>query len=246
MWEVTIPAGFGPFGHIHALPQIFILCEGVVQEIVGRTVRTFRRGATLLRPPGVDRFQVSERPVRSVVVDVADPRCRRYMERFPSGMVSPEASSLVVRDIPSRILDELAIGDDISKVALQGLLLSLVAVLGRVSMKRPLRAPAWLTQAVQLVESCYRQPLSLHDIAGAVKRHPSLVAREFRRIVGVSIGDHIRDLRFRFAAHQVLSTGASLTEIADSAGYCDQAHLTREFHKRSGMSPAEFRRIRGR
>jgi len=250
VWEVVLAPGRAVIRHTHELAQIFIVCQGTIREITRRGEWLFRRGATVLRAPGTIEVVVEgSRHARTLVIDLNPPEYRRFVELFPAGMAAAavQMSPVVVGGIPFLILEELAANDEASKIAMQGLLLQLLSVLGRSSQARGDRSiPSWLDRAVQLVESSYRQPLALHDIASAVGRHPTGVAREFRRAVGVSIGERIRDLRFRFATHELLATNTPLSEIASAAGYSDQAHFTREFRKRAGTSPADFRRTGGK
>ena len=244
IWEVAGRPFDGLVSHRHALPQIFIVYEGLIREYIGGRFQVFRRGATVLRPPGTIEFSIGgTAPARSLVIDVLPGEYAKFAEIFPGGMGPLLMSPVIVRDIPFRILDEIKHLDRSSPLALQGLLLQLVAIIGRASAVH--RFPGWLERAIEIVESSYRQPLSLHDVATAVGKHPTAVAREYRRVVGATVGERIRTLRFEFAARALVGGDESLSAVAAAAGYCDQAHLTREFTRRAGASPAEFRRRGG-
>jgi len=244
IWEVAGHPFDGLVSHRHALPQIFIVCEGLVREYIGGRFLTFRRGATVLRPPGTIEFGIAgTAPARSLVIDVLPREYEKFRKLFPEGMGPLQMSPVIVRDIPFRILDEMRQPDRSSALSLQGLILQLLAIVGRASTVHPF--PAWLERAIEIVESSYREPLSLHDIATAVGRHPTCVAREFRRVVGATVGERIRTLRFEFAARVLVGSDEPLSAVAAAAGYCDQAHLTREFTRHAGASPAEFRRRGG-
>lgn len=47
--------------------------------------------------------------------------------------------------------------------------------------------------------------------------------------------------RVRHAAWQLIETGLSLAEIGFLCGYADQAHFTRDFGRRVGLSPERYR-----
>jgi AraC family transcriptional regulator len=244
IWETAGRPFEGLVSHPHALPQIFIVYEGLVREYIGGRFLTFRRGATVLRPPGTIEFGIGgTAPARSLVIDVLPREYEKFLRLCPEGMGPLQMSPVIVRDIPFRILDEIRHPDRSSALALQGLLLQLLAIVGRASAAHPL--PPWLERAIEIVESSYCQSLSLHDIATAVGKHPTAVAREYRRVVGATVGERIRTLRFEFAARVLVGSDEPLSTIAASAGYCDQAHLTREFTRHAGASPAEFRRRGG-
>jgi AraC-like DNA-binding protein len=65
----------------------------------------------------------------------------------------------------------------------------------------------------------------------------------FQRGVGLTPKLFARVLRFQAVLH-ALRAAPSLSQLAQSAGYSDQAHLTREFRALSGISPGEYTRHR--
>ena len=105
------------------------------------------------------------------------------------------------------------------------------------------RVPDWLREVHTTVERCFRESLTLTDLARTVDVHPTHLAREFRRHYGSTIGETLRDLRVAYAKRR-LASPASLQEIAQEAGFADQSHFTRTFRKATGMTPSMFRRAR--
>ncbi|WP_437942296.1 helix-turn-helix domain-containing protein [Sorangium sp. So ce341] len=84
----------------------------------------------------------------------------------------------------------------------------------------------------------------------AVARASGLSARRFievfRRDVGLAPKQFSRVMRFRRAVRLLAGAPrASLASLALEAGYCDQAHFTREFKELSGISPAAYRAASG-
>jgi transcriptional regulator GlxA family with amidase domain len=51
--------------------------------------------------------------------------------------------------------------------------------------------------------------------------------------------------RLERASHLMMTSAASMSEIALSVGFSDQAHLCRLFRQAFGQSPANWRRERG-
>jgi AraC family transcriptional regulator len=66
----------------------------------------------------------------------------------------------------------------------------------------------------------------------------------FRTNVGCTPGEYVRRLRVEFACHRISSSDMPLIEIALEAGFSDQSHLTKNFKRYTGMTPARFRRTR--
>jgi AraC family transcriptional regulator len=49
-----------------------------------------------------------------------------------------------------------------------------------------------------------------------------------------------------WVADQLMRTSMSLSELGIAAGFSDQSHLTREFRRRLGMTPAQWKwRLQG-
>ncbi|HEU4947285.1 MAG TPA: helix-turn-helix transcriptional regulator [Kribbella sp.] len=70
--------------------------------------------------------------------------------------------------------------------------------------------------------------------AGLSHRH--LVAR-FREEVGMTPKSLARVLRFEHSLTMLQQSGTTLAEVAAAAGYCDQAHLSRDFRALAGCTP---------
>ncbi|HVU18604.1 MAG TPA: helix-turn-helix transcriptional regulator [Candidatus Didemnitutus sp.] len=69
----------------------------------------------------------------------------------------------------------------------------------------------------------------------------SALERRFRRSIGITPKRYASLLRFRHSI-ALLSFGADLTTVANSAGYFDQSHFVREFRNATGFSPTAFLR----
>jgi AraC-like DNA-binding protein len=64
----------------------------------------------------------------------------------------------------------------------------------------------------------------------------------FRAAVGLTPKHYYRVKRFTTALRGLAGGNAKgLADLADSAGYSDQAHLTREFREFSGVTPSQYR-----
>lgn len=79
---------------------------------------------------------------------------------------------------------------------------------------------------------------TLRDRTGWSK---SRFTERFRDHVGVPPKRLARIIRSRHAVELIQTTTASLAEVALSAGYADQAHLSREIREHAGRTPTELR-----
>lgn len=69
------------------------------------------------------------------------------------------------------------------------------------------------------------------------------LTRRLRRRFGLGAADLIRLARFGRASRRV-EAGSDLASAAASAGYADQAHMTREFRRLAGVTPGRWRAMR--
>lgn len=84
-----------------------------------------------------------------------------------------------------------------------------------------------------------RQPLSrLVEASGYSERH---LRRLFRNVIGASPKTVSRISRLRRAVAGLSCEEMPLSQIAGNAGYCDQAHLNRDFREMIGCRPSAYR-----
>lgn len=105
---------------------------------------------------------------------------------------------------------------------------------GRAPMGSPLES------AFALLTSS--QGWSVHDVAteiGWSRRH---LSGRFAAEFGISPGDAGRIARFDRSRRLIRTGRGSLADVAALAGYCDQAHLAREWRRLAGRAPSVWLR----
>jgi AraC family transcriptional regulator len=141
-----------------------------------------------------------------------------------------------------QIRRELRTADSISGLAIEGLVLELMARSIRRSHSAPQTIePRWLREARDFIHAHFNQQVSLSVVAEFVGVHPAHLARMFRRHYRYTVGEYVRRLRLDHAAQQMTRTDEPLAEIAASVGFYDQSHFTHTFRLHTGMTPAEYR-----
>jgi AraC family transcriptional regulator len=103
--------------------------------------------------------------------------------------------------------------------------------------------PGWLRDATDTIEHAWRPGLGSRDLARAAGVHPVYLARCVRRWHGVSVGDLLRHARLRRAAHAVATGHFTVSSVAHSLGFSDEAHLCRDFSRATGIAPGRLRRL---
>lgn len=103
---------------------------------------------------------------------------------------------------------------------------------------RPDPMVAWMWRRLQASRGRARVA-SLVAETGYSHRH---VAARFREQVGLGPKAAAGLIRFEAAADAARAGEAPLAEVAAAAGYADQSHLTRDFLRLAGHTPAAYRR----
>jgi AraC family transcriptional regulator len=142
-----------------------------------------------------------------------------------------------------RMAVELEARDADSSLALEGLVLQLLATARRASDDPPQGSMSWLRAARDLLHERMPDHPSLTELAAEVGRHPTHVARAFRREYGVTVAEYARSLRLEWAQAQLALEDAPLAQLAIEAGFADQSHFTRAFRRHTGMTPGRYRQL---
>lgn len=140
----------------------------------------------------------------------------------------------------ARVKRELAQPDDLSPLALEGVLLELAASFFRV-LRGEAHRPRWLVGTRDFLQAEFRSPHRLAELAARAGIHPAHLARAFRRHYGCTMGDFLRRRRVDFACQQLSSGSHTLAEIALAAGFASQAHFSRVFKALTGTTPGQYR-----
>jgi AraC family transcriptional regulator len=129
--------------------------------------------------------------------------------------------------------------DDLTTLTLENLGFEILSSNHGVEEERP---PLWLRRVRDLLHESLRRPPSLQRLAEEADVDRSRLTREFRRHFDVSIGEYLRRLRVQRAWQLVTTSALPLSEVALAAGFSDQSHLTRAFHRAYLIPPARLRR----
>ena len=147
-----------------------------------------------------------------------------------------------------RVYRELHDPDPVSSLAVSGLVLEMLAKAARSDSGHSfgIRPPAWLQGAREYLHANFDNSPQIADVAKSVGVHPVHLARTFRRFYGTSPSSYLRRIRLDWVAAQLVRSDDPLHLLARHAGFSDQSHLTRQFKRRTGLTPGQYRREVGR
>lgn len=88
--------------------------------------------------------------------------------------------------------------------------------------------------------------LTLNDIARNLHCSTVTLTEHFKREFGITINEYITKKRMELAEKLLLSTDKPLREIASMTGFADVEYFSRTFKKHHEISPATWRREKGK
>jgi AraC family transcriptional regulator len=98
-----------------------------------------------------------------------------------------------------------------------------------------------LRHLVEYIEAHLGDDLSIDAMAAEIDLSPFYLSRVFKAAVGQSLHQYVLDRRVERAKELLRETGTPIAEIALSAGFSSQSHLSNWFRRRVGVSPAAYR-----
>jgi AraC family transcriptional regulator len=238
------PAGSSLPWHTHDCPTICFVLHGAFTEFSAGEALACTPATLKVTPAGerhCDRFDQGDAHGLLIETDPA----RTDALRPHAGVLDRHTvfRGGVPAAIARRVYEELRGMDEAAPLAIEGLLLELLATATRQHNGRDVVGrPAWVMQARDCLRDELASRRTLTELAATVGVHPVTLARAFRRNFGCSVGEYVRRLRIERAAAQLAGSDTPLAAIALSAGFADQSHFSNVFRRETGMSPSAYRR----
>lgn len=235
--------------HTHPRPALSFVARGSFRETTRRGVAVCSAGMLHVRPseePHANLFDAAG--TRITIIDVplesafSDRRIRRVLGR-----------AALIRDgtvaaLAGQLRWELHHRDEASDLAIEGLVLAMLAQLLRVTSSD--RAPrdrqpvgARLERAREFIDAHFARALQLSDVAAVAGLHPSSFARAFKRRYAVTPWQYQRCRQIEWVKGELLRGDRPIAAIAHEAGFADHSHLTHAFRAAEGVPPSAVRRI---
>ena len=106
-------------------------------------------------------------------------------------------------------------------------------------------APWQMLRVRAFIDSNLHRSIHIRDLSAVAQRSPAYFSRIFKLAVGESPHAYVVRRRLERACYLMVTSAASLSEIALTVGFSDQAHLCRHFRAAFGQSPARWRHGQG-
>ena len=244
---VARTAAYAPWRTIaaHAHPWAFValVAHGTVREECLGSSDVRGPGAVRIMPAGVPHANAyREGGARCFITEVHDeadvlPTCAAM-----TSAAVHDAGTAVSR-LACRMYAEFRQPDDLSPLAIDGLLRELLVTAARSSRNVPTspRVPGWLLRVRDRLHDGFPEAPSLRELSADAGVHPGHLVRVFRRHFGCAPAHYLATLRIERARVALARTNEPIAGIAATVGFSDQAHFTRRFKALVGTTPARYR-----
>jgi AraC family transcriptional regulator len=99
-----------------------------------------------------------------------------------------------------------------------------------------------LNRVVDYIEQNLAEKITGEDLAALIRVSIGQLFRAFKASVGIPPLQYVVSRRLEFVCSVLRTTQEPLSQIAVTAGFCDQSHLCRVFRRVLGATPAAWRR----
>jgi AraC-like DNA-binding protein/mannose-6-phosphate isomerase-like protein (cupin superfamily) len=94
----------------------------------------------------------------------------------------------------------------------------------------------------EFIHRHFKQPLTLEQISHISGMSPSVFSVKFKQQTGQTLIEYRNEIRLNYAKEALLNTDYKILSIAQEVGFEDLSFFNKQFKKKLGLSPGEFRK----
>ena len=99
-----------------------------------------------------------------------------------------------------------------------------------------------IAQCIDYIFDNLHARITVDELADYVELNPSYLSRLFKREVGISISDYIRQKKVETAKNMLIYSEYKPADIAMILAFPTQSYFTEIFRKQTGLTPAKYRK----
>ena len=98
-----------------------------------------------------------------------------------------------------------------------------------------------LQKGVFFIHQNFRSGITLSDVAKTLNVTSSYMSKIFSDSLGITFKQYLNKIRYNYAMRLLMHSDMSVTEICYESGFNDYSNFSRNFKKKFGVSPGQFR-----
>ena len=222
------------------------LAGGYTERHGSRDVEYKLRSVSFHPPDEQHSVSVGSSHVHCLNVEVAD----EWMERLEDiATVRPKFipdGGVELAWLGNRLYEQFRSGAGTSSLAVEGILLQMLAVVGDIENGRDTTETLWVARVEDAIRADLGRRLTVSELADRVALHPVYMSRAWQRFRRCSIGEFVNRVRIEEACRRIAAERVSFADLSLDLGFGDQTHFSRVFRKVTGMTPGTYRTALGK
>ena len=97
--------------------------------------------------------------------------------------------------------------------------------------------------ALQFIQNCYKEQITINEVAQSVYLSTSHFSRSFKDEMGVTFVDYLMTYRIDQSKSLLKMTTLPIEVIANQVGFTSGAYFSTAFRKKEGCTPSEYRSL---
>lgn len=249
--------------HVHDFFEVLYLFSGERYFFINDRIFKMTAGDLIIINPNVLHKATSDQ----------SPNCEGILLYFQEGFLAPNHSvqetlnplfagetifinlpineRSPIEDLFLKMLQEDRNKDAGYQLALQGLLLQLIVILGRhlkasnvPSFEHPSPMHEKISEIAQFINQNYSEALSLTALANRFYISPSYLSKVFKETTNFTFVEYLNNVRVKEAKRLLLESRKKVVEIAAEVGFGSVTHFGRVFKEITGNSPLFYRKLK--
>ena len=143
----------------------------------------------------------------------------------------------------AQICRESRIQDQAQRLAIEGLLLLVLAALLREAEPAAAGPPQWIDRATQLLRDSACENHTIYELSRELGVDQKEISACFRKYLQCTPSEYQRTQRLEIARKYLVESNFSIARVAAETGFCDQAYFCHEFKRAMNCTPSQYRSL---